>query len=62
MYVPAIRVTLGLFTGFPEFTVFTGFIDGIPCTPIPTLGLLVFTSGLGEELLGLTLGSHSGIP
>ena len=59
--VPAIRVALGLFTGFPIFAGFTGVTDGFPCAPVPTLGLLVFTSGSGEELLGLTLGDLLGI-
>ena len=51
--IPAIRVALGLFTGFPGFVGFTGITDGIPCAPILTLGLLVFTRSSGEGLLGL---------
>ena len=57
----AIRVALKLFTGFPEFTGFTGIADGIPFAPVPTLGLLVFISGSGEEILGLTLGDLFGM-
>ena len=53
-FVPTIRVALGLLTGFLGFARFIGITDGLPCTLVPTLGILVFTSGLGEELLGLT--------
>ena len=60
-YVPAIRVVLGLFTGCPRFAGFTGVTDGPPYAPVPTLGLLVFTSCSGEELLGLTSSDLLGI-
>ena len=56
IFVLSIRVVLGLFTGFPGFVGFTGVTDGPPCAPFLTLGLLVFTSSSGEELLGLTSG------
>ena len=59
--LPTIRVALGLFTGFPGFAGFTGIADGIPYAPVLTLGLLVFTSGSGEERLGLTLGDLHGM-
>ena len=54
MSVTTIRVALGLFTGFPRFVGFARVGDGLPYAPFPTLGLLVFTCGSGEELLGLT--------
>ena len=59
IYVPTIRVALGLFVGPPEFTGFTRMADGISYSPVPTLGLLVFTRGSGDGLLGLTLGDLS---
>ena len=39
MFVPSIRVVLGLFTGFRGFIGFTGTADGLLCTPVLTLGL-----------------------
>ena len=54
-------MALGLFIGPPKFTGFTGFADGISCSPVPTLGLLVFTRGSGDGLLGLALGDLYGI-
>ena len=61
MFVPTIRVVLGLFTGFPVFAGFTRVTDEPPCAQVLTLGLLVFTSYSGEEILGLTLGDLPGM-
>ena len=52
--VPTIRVAPGLFNGFPGFVGFTGIADGLPCALVPTLGLLGFASGSGEEIIGHT--------
>ena len=57
----AIRVVLGLFTIFPGFVGFIEVADGLPCVSFPTLGLLIFTHGLGEELLGITSGDLLGM-
>ena len=61
IFVPTIRVALGLFTRPPNFTGFMGIVDGISCSPVPTLGLLVFIMGSGDGLLGLTLGDLFGM-